>query len=201
MGESLESAFWTLALAGTLVFAVKLALMFMGMNDDGGDLDLDMDADLDGGIDFGHDHDVGHDHAHDDSTRAFNLLSVQSLACLAMGAGWMGLAAQKSLRMAPLEAITIALGFGLALVYLMGLLLRKARNLESSGTLDLRNAVGRSGTVYMRITAGGVGQVQIVIQGRLATVEARSVATEIVTGTRVQVDSVDANGTLVVSPV
>ncbi|MCB9832340.1 MAG: hypothetical protein H6807_07690 [Planctomycetes bacterium] len=209
MADSLEMTLWSLAILGTIIFVLKLAMMFVGM-DGHGDGDLDH-----GGADFGDhgdgdfgdhgdgdfgDHDVSHDHGSEDSTSAFNLLSLQSLACLAMSVGWMGLGMMRSFQSPGWLALTVAAVFGLLMVWFMGFLLRKARRLESSGTLDLRNAVGRSGTVYLGIPKGGVGQVQVVVQGRLATLEARSELDLLPTGTKVLVSSVDPNGTLVVSP-
>lgn len=186
MGEGLEFIFWCLAIGGTTVFVLKLVLMFVGFDGaEDADFDLDMDVDAD---------DVS------DSTTAFNLLSLQAVASLCMGAGWMGLTALKTFELSEARSIGLGLAFGVGLVFLIGKLMQLTRQLESSGTLDIGKAVGRSGTVYLRIPPDGTGQVQLVLQGRLVTVDARTGDAELPTGTKVKVQSVDAGGTLVVKP-
>lgn len=180
MGEGLEFVFWCLAIIGTITFTLKLIMLFAGF-------DHDVDHDLG---------DVGHD---GDSTAAFNLLSIQSVSCLAMGTGWMGLFVYKSLELGTYQSWSVGVAFGLGLVFLSGKLMQLALGLESSGTLDLNKAVGTSGTVYLNIPATGHGQIQIAIQGRMVTVDARSENEAIPTGTKVMVESVDSKGMLVVS--
>ena len=201
MGEGVEFVLWCLAIGGTALFLIKILLLFMGA-DHGGDADGGF-GDM-GGHDIGG-HDVGDvDHGdahHGDSTTAFNLLSIQSLATLAMGTGWMGLAAMRSLHLGDAAAVLLGLAFGIAMVFMMGKLLLKARQLESSGTLDVQEALGQTGSVYLSIPEGGKGQVQIVVQGRLVTLDARSPGAAIPTGTKILVEEVDSTGVLVVAPV
>ena len=183
MGEGLEYTFWCMAIVGTIVFVFKLVMLFLGLDSDG---DADVDFDADG-----------------DSTAAFHYLSVQSVACLAMGTGWMGLVALVSLELGALHSWSIGIAFGVALVFASAKLMQWALRLESSGTLDLQNALGQVGTVYLNIPADGQGQVQVVVQGRLVTVDARSSGGAIPTGDKVRVESVDSAGsigTLVVTP-
>ena len=196
MGEGLELVFWIVAISGSAIFVLKTALMMMGGDvDDGGDLDLDV-SDVDGAdVDLS---DAGH---HDGSTSAFNLLSLQSLAIFAMGGGWMSLASLKTFELGNVESIFVGSAFGLLLVYCVGKLLLKARLLESSGTLNVKNAVGQTGTVYLGIPSGGRGQIQVEVQGRLVTLGATTKGDAIATGKRVRVEGVEGSATLVVVPV
>jgi membrane-bound ClpP family serine protease len=84
---------------------------------------------------------------------------------------------------------------------MVGLLLRKVKRFESYGTLNLENAIGKIGTVYLSIPANsnGEGQIQIEVQGRLTTLDAKSVGEEIKTGRKVLVYDVK-DGKLLVSP-
>ena len=68
------------ALAGAAVFVIKMGLMALG-----GFADIDADADVDVDVDLGDAVESG------DSTEAFNLLSIQSIAAFFMGFGWGGL--------------------------------------------------------------------------------------------------------------
>ena len=70
-----QALFFTVpALLGTVVFVARLIMMSLGGGDAGG-----------------HDGDLAHTGDSADSTHAFNLLSVQSIAAFLMGFGWGGL--------------------------------------------------------------------------------------------------------------
>ena len=94
-----------------------------------------------------------------------------------------------------------AAGFGFFCVFLLGKMLQQAMRLESSGTLDNRKALGKTGKVYVSIKADRPGQVQLEVQGRLVTLEARSADGDLDTGTTIRVNEVDSSGVLVVSAV
>ena len=67
------------AVIGSALFLVRVVLMLVG----GAGLDLDFDTDHDGVVE------------HADSSEAFKVLSIQTLAAFAMGFGWGGLAAYR----------------------------------------------------------------------------------------------------------
>jgi hypothetical protein len=186
----METSFWVLAIVGTVVFLLKLILMFLGMDGDHGSGDAGGDAH--GLLDA--------DAGDDQSTSAFAFLSLQSLATFFMGAGWMGLVAIKTWRLDLMAASLLSIFFGAILVFLLGKLLQAAFRLESSGTLDLRQAKGKIATVYARIPDSGSGQVQVEVQGRLMTLTARSSGGPIPTGRSVQVSGVGGDGVLIVAP-
>jgi membrane protein implicated in regulation of membrane protease activity len=186
---------WALALGGTTLFVLKMAMLLVGghgfgEHDDGSFADVHV-GDQPGGSHDGH-------HHPDASKLAFQFFSIQALAVLAMGAGWMGLAV---LRGGGANEVAVAGGllFGVALVLLMGKLMQKARALESSGTVDVNRAVGQRGTVYLTIPRGGRGQVQVVVQERLMTLDARTTGADLPTGSKIRVDRVE-DRVLVVSP-
>ncbi len=188
--DTLTTSFWVLAILGTTVFVLRLGMMFLGLGDhDYGDVS---DADIGGDVDLD-----GHGH---DSMHAFTFLSLQSIATFFMGSGWMGLVALKSWDLDRMGATLCAVGFGVFCVLLLGKLLQQAMQLESSGTLDKRQALGKVGNVYARIPERGQGQIQVEVQGRLVTLAARSENGTIDTGTSVVVEDVDGSGVLVVSP-
>jgi hypothetical protein len=57
-------------------------------------------------------------------------------------------------------------------VYLLIKILSSLAHLESSGSLDMMNAIGQEGVVYLSIPADGSGQIQISIQGRMQIFDA-----------------------------
>ncbi len=83
-------------------------------------------------------------------------------------------------------------------------IMRAMMSMRDSGTLDLNNAVGQGATVYVTIppTGEGRGQVEILIQGRLATLQAVSDHLyPLAPQTPVEVTSIRAGNLLVVKPV
>jgi membrane protein implicated in regulation of membrane protease activity len=74
--------------------------------------------------------------------------------------------------------------------------------LQSEGTLDVWNALGKEGTVYLTIPPTGKGIVQINVQDTLRELSAVSKdKTEIKTGERIVVVDIVGGSTLVVSNV
>jgi membrane protein implicated in regulation of membrane protease activity len=183
--------FWALAVGGTVLFVLKMAMLLVGGHGFG-------DHDDGGGFADAHSGDE-HGHSETDSSKlAFQFFSLQAIAILAMGMGWMGLAVLWG-GGATEVAVVGGAAFGVALVLLMGKLMQKARALESSGTVDVNRAVGQRGTVYLTIPRGGRGQVQIVVQERLMTLDACTTGADLPTGSKIRVDRVE-DRILVVSP-
>ncbi len=205
MPSGMDKFFWVLAVGGTTIFALKTITLLLTGHGAGDGADVghgDLGHGGHGGP--GHDGQTGHadsaQSAGHGSSWAFQFFTVQSLAVFAMGAGWMGLAAQEFFARSEAEALAAAVLFGVALAALLIKLLMKMRGLETSGTLNVRNAVGSTGVVYLTVPPEGAGQVEIVLQGRLVTWDAVSAAAPVPTGARVVVDSIDAAGRLVVLP-
>ncbi len=148
-----------------------------------------------GGMD--HDGDFSADGVHDSGLGIF---SFRGITAFFLGFGWTGVIALKA--GLPLGA-AIALGIldGGLLMIAIFFLMRSMMRLQSSGTLDYANAVGEVATVYVTIPADGKagGQVEVMIQGRLSTVEAIHHGNERLTqGTKVKVVELVGRSTLVV---
>lgn len=171
----LEKFFLLCAIFGGVVFIFKLALQFIGA-----------DTDLDGGVDMGH-VDTGHlDHA--DSDLSFKILSLQGLTAFFMMFGLTGLTIARGFGLGALIASVGATAVGLGTAWVIAKLMTMMIGMQSSGTLDVKNAVGQEGTVYLTIPADGIGKVQIDIQNRLQEFEAVSNDnTEIKTGKQIKV--------------
>lgn len=182
----LELVFVTCAVVGTALFVVRLVLMFLGA----GHHDVADVSGADGDL-TGH-HDVS------DSNVSFKALSIQGVTAFLMLFGLVGWALVRQGNATPLWALAGGTAGGLATVWVMKEIFQMAGSLESSGTMDLRNAVGQEGTVYLAIHPGQTGKVQITIQGRLAVLNAMAAGQEeIPTGQTVRVARVTAD-TLVV---
>ena len=124
---------------------------------------------------------------------SFKALSFQGLTAFFMMFGLVGWAMIRESRYsAPISSLAAAAA-GIGTVWLLKFLFESAGKLQSSGTLNLNNAIGREGTVYLTIRPGQVGKVQIAIQDRLETLDATTEQTdEIKTGQRVKVVKLSA---------
>jgi membrane protein implicated in regulation of membrane protease activity len=176
----IDTVFLWAAILGGGTFAIRTVLQLLGV---GGDH----------GTDF---HD-GHSGA--DADAGFRVLSLQGLSAFFMMFGLVGLALVRESGAPPELALGIAVIPGLMSVWLIALLFRWMGRLQSSGTLNIYSAIGQEGSVYLTVPRDGIGQVQVVVQGRLGVFEAREQeGLEVATGTRVRVVGIAAGDVLVV---
>ena len=100
-------------------------------------------------------------------------------------------------------AVLIAVASGALAMVLTALILKSFLRLQCNGTLDVRNAVGLSGTVYLTIPPARteVGKVTLLLQDRLTQIDAvTDCQTPIKTGAEVIVIGVSGKTTLIVQP-
>lgn len=168
------------------------------------------DADGHLGGDLAHDvpHGVGpdadaHGHAgHDGSEGLFvKWLSFRTIVACLTFFGLAGLAAQHA-GVSDAAGLGIALVAGTAAIVAVALLMATLSRLQSGGNLDLRNAVGRVGKVYLRVPPKGEGhgKVSVEVQGRFAEVVAVSAGPSIPTGADVRVVALVSPETVEVAP-
>jgi len=103
-----------------------------------------------------------------DSDLAFKALTFQGIMAFFMMFGLVGYALMNSGQEETLAAIGGIVAGGISL-YLVGKMFEGFRQLEMHGNVDIKNAIGATGSVYSRIPADGVGQVQVTFQGKLQT--------------------------------
>ena len=202
--SGLEGLFLVCAAAGGLLFVVRLVLQFVGGDAAGHhDVSSAMDAahaDIgdasfhDAGTDF---HDV--DANIHDSYLSFKILSFQGLTAFFMMFGLVGLAMMKQTGQGPVPSLFAAIAAGVGTVWIIGLIFREAGALQVSGNINLRNAVGQEGEVYLTIPSSGTGKARVTVQERMRIYDAVSTGSEqIKTGQRVRVIDVTPQDVLVV---
>jgi len=171
-------AYALMAVVGTLLFVIRLSLTLLFGVD--GDIDLDGDA-----LDHG---------------SGFALFSVLSIVSFFMGAGWAGLASQVEWGQSTAVSALVAGGFGGFLMLLSSALMLGATKLTHEVTYELKDAIGKTGTVYMAVPAKGegAGQVRISVSGRSMTVDAVSSAGKLEAFSDIVVTAVRDDKTLVV---
>lgn len=187
------------AIIATIFFSIRLIMSFFGAG-----LDLGHDA-LNAGLDiFGADP-TDLDALHSDPTDAFQWLSLQSLAAFVMGFGWGGLAAYRGSGWSPFMSVLVGIAVGVAMVWVLGMLLRTIYRLQVTGNIAADAAVGIEGDVYLSVPAtdaakgAGLGKVRVVIDRRQRLYNAISDAGEIPTHARVRVLRVNPDNSLTVT--
>jgi hypothetical protein len=148
--KGFELILWCIALLFSLLFVLQtIVSFFIGGNDD-------IDS-------FG-------DDGHGDGSGFFTLRNMVAFFTMF---GWTGLAAYKS-GIPNAWVVVIAVAAGVLTVYMLYFIMQRASRLRQSGTLQMKNAVSQVGETYLRIPAsrGGMGKVQIQVQGRLMELDA-----------------------------
>jgi len=197
--SGIEKLYLVCAVIGGILFVVRLVLQFVG-GDGGGDYDaggadiadIDVDGDVGGHLD-------GDMH---DAYLSFKILSFQGLTAFFMMFGLVGLAMSRQTGHNATTCLVVATGAGLGTVWIIGLIFRKAASLQASGNINLRNAIGQEGEIYLTIPNAGTGKAKVTVQDRLRIYNAVSKdKTEIKTGQRVRVVEVTPQDVLVVENV
>ena len=180
----IDTVFLGCAVLGGGTFVIRTVLQFLGV---GGD-------DADAGSDI--------DDVHADADAGFRVLSLQGLSAFFMMFGLVGLALVRQNGVPATLALAVAAAAGAASVWLIGRIFGFMAKLQSSGTMNMYSAIGEEGSVYLTLQRGGVGQVQVAVQGRLGVFEAREQdGKEIATGRRVRVVGVAGGDVLVVQAI
>jgi hypothetical protein len=171
-----DSVFFLCAVLGGGVFVIRTLLQLVGFGADTDDLHHDADA-------------------------GFRILSLQGLSAFFMMFGLVGLALVRESKIGEAPALGIAALAGVGSMWLIGKLFGMMTKLQSSGTLNMQNAIGQSGTVYLTVPKSGRGKVEVVVQGRLGVFEATThLGGDIATGARVRVVAIESGDTLIVEP-
>ena len=187
--------FYGIGILATLLLVIQLIMTMLGLGDDGAadGMDADFGDGADGTMDGG-------DSEHGDG---LSLISTRTIVAFLAGFGWTGAMARGGDLGLPL-AVIAAVAVGFVLMLMVFWLMRALYSLRQSGSLDYHNAIGEMGTVYVKIPprGEGSGQIQLVVQGRLATVAATTESTEsILSGIQVKVVKLQAGNTLQVETI
>jgi len=192
----IEIIYWGATIIGGTLFILRTILMLVWAGLDTHDFEPPPEADLFAGQDV---HiDTQSMEIHPDSDFSFRLLSMQGLTAFFMMFGLVGLALVKAHLATPLTILGGGAA-GLLAVWLISLVFFQMRRLGSDGTIDIHNAIGQNGSVYLPIPAVGTGQVQVTVQGALKIMDAVSKDGQTFkTGEAIQVTGVLDQKTLIV---
>ena len=186
-----ETIYTICAVAGGVLVLLQVILQALGMfaetDFDGGGADVDVDAHVDG-VDADTD---GHGNVF------FGILSFKALCAFAALFGLTGLI-MFSRSDDLLVRVGVSVAAGVAGMVAVAMMMRGLARLHSSGTVKISNAVGKTGSCYLRIPADGtgLGKVTLEIQERSMQFDARTEGEEIATGSRIRVVAIDGDDTL-----
>jgi len=176
----METLFLVCAGAGGAFLVLQILAGALGIGGDHADA---------GHHDFGHHTDAGHDHG--DGNWFLGLLTFRSV-CAAVAffglggltAGYYGLPDTARMAAAALS--------GFAALYLVATLMKMLHRLKADGAVRIGRAVGRTGTVYLRVPGqkAGPGKVTLNLQNRTVELEAFTAADELPTGAPIRVVAV-----------
>ncbi len=192
-----------IAAPATLVLVIQTLLSVAGL---AGEHDLDgseHDVGHDGAHGFEHDQSGGgeHDSGHDNGASGLRLLTLRGIVAFLAVYGWGALAISRAGH--PwLAAVGFGLLMGFAAMLLVAAVMKLFLAMQSNGAIELENAVGLGGTVYLTIpgAGGGKGKVNVLLQERYAEFDAvTEEAAPIATGSEIVVTGVTEDGMLIVA--
>ncbi len=180
--DLLMKSVWCVAFVTSLVFIIQSVMTFSGMDSDGG---MDVNVDMDGAD--------GGDHG------PFQLFTFRNLVNFLLGTSWAMIAFNGVFSSNGLW-VAVSIIVGVLLVAAVMMIFRFFSRMEQSGNIDLKNAVGCKGNVYLKIPAAkkGEGKVQIAVQGAVREYDALTEGEELETGAPVVVKKVINDNTLLV---
>jgi len=208
------------AIPMTVVMLLQLVLMIIGIGPSGeSDSDTDDGAANDSaGIDHsayevaipghghgdghGNGHGNGHGHSHGNGNSIWKIFTIRGIVAFFALGGWAGLAALTA-GIPALWSIQIALLSGAAAMLLASVVIRFALKMQSSGNIDLRNALSHEAEVYITIPPlrENKGKVTMILQERFVELDAvTDCETAIKSGGKVLVTGLAEPGCLIVRP-
>lgn len=172
---------WCISLTASLIFVVQTILTFIGMDSDaGGSADFDGSTSIDGEF-------------------PFQLFTFRNFVNFFLGFGWTAIAFNNAISNKWVLLI-VSIFVGLLLVGAVMYLFYLMSRMEQSGNINIQNAVGCKGNVYLKIPEKriGEGKVQISIQEAIREYNAVTNGDMLPTGTPIKVTEIINEDTLLV---
>lgn len=208
--DLLHQVFYLIAIPFTVILVLQTILLLIGLGHDS-DTDIDTDHDFDHDLDHDYDHaldhdanhdfgdDAGHDHTGAQHAQGLRMLTLRGIVAFMAVSGWTGVSLL-DLGAAPGLAVAGAAVAGLLAMLLVAWFMKTMTRLQQDGTLDLQNAVGLTGEVYIPITPEQKGKITLLLQERLCEMDAAG-SEPMKTGQRVKVIRVTDDNTAIVQPI
>lgn len=183
-----EMVLFIIAASSTIILVLQTIFAFAGTGDD---VDMADGSEVESG---------GNETFDAQGLRLFTVRGVVAFLCLG---SWIGFIAMQA-GIHEFIALLFAAAAGTAGLFGIAKLMQFLMGLHQDGTLKLANAIGQTGTVYIRIPEAekGVGKVNVTVQERFCEFDAVTESSEAIkTGERVYVTDVRTGNVLVVERV
>lgn len=151
---AMQKVYWMIAIPFSIIFILQLIISFFS-----GDGGHDASA---------HDGDSGDT----DHGIPFQFFTLKNMIAFFTIFGWAGIASLNN-GISPITAIIISIISGLFMMLIMASIFYFMSKMTESGNFEIRNALNKTGTVYIPVPAGrkGKGQVQIKVQNSLREID------------------------------
>lgn len=166
---------YCVAIPATLILVIQTILSLLGGFEGGAGVDFSDTSGIDfnGGSDIGEISDAADmgssNHFSDGGNPAdfsiMSMLSLQGIVTFLTVMGWTSIVAIGSGTPA-FPGILVGAALGLLAMYAAAKMIHASRKLTENGTLNLSNAIGETGRVYIPIPASGTGKITMNVQGR-----------------------------------
>ena len=216
---------YCIALPSTLLLLIQTLLALFGMHDGGAGFDVSDTSgiDFDGGgmhggfdvpadmssVDLSHDLTLGHDASGGHSVDGGNpgdfssmrMFTLQTIVAFLTVFSWTTIVAMHGGLPTGL-AFGIGLALGFIVMFAVAKIVQLSARLAENGTLDVRNCLGLTGTVYIPVPPKGQGEgkVNVTVQGQLRELSAVTVGEEMLkTGTQGRITDIRGDTVVVES--
>lgn len=180
----MRQVFFCLAIFFSLIFAWQFIMALIGLT-----ADADFDA-----SETSHTAGDSADHAGEGTMIAFKLFSIRSIVAFLLLFSWAGflfLADEGSIHFSYIKAMLYSALWGIVAMVLVSWLFWQLLRMQETGNASIQTSLNTHGEVYMDIKDGKLGQVRIMMSGRLCCVAARSANNEnLPAGTKVLVKKI-----------
>ena len=140
-----------------------------------------------------------HADSNDSSGIMFEMFSLQSISIFVMSFSWMGFLARTKWYLGFVFIILISLIFAFAMMFLLAYLMFKMKGLNDIKEFDIYECIGSCGKAYTNLKPNEIGQVQIVADGKLMTMNAINKSNEAISSFKPIIVTNIEDDTLIVS--
>lgn len=209
--SQVQQVLYCIAIPSTLILVLQMLLTIVGGASDGGiDVSdtsgLDMPAELDTDAVFDADFDadtadvdIGHDGGNPADFGTLRLFTLQTVITFLTVFSWVSIVCIGS-KLGTLVSMLIGTLCGLVMMFVVAKIIQLSTKLAENGTLNLKNAIGETASVYLTIPAcgGGEGKITMELQGRFCEFDAITEEPDAIgTGTQVLVTDVQGDALVV----
>ncbi|AIO19118.1 hypothetical protein KQ51_01241 [Candidatus Izimaplasma bacterium HR1] len=173
----LSNAYFYIAVGSSAFFILQSIFTFIGIGDNF-EIDADFDAEVDVDVDIA-----------DGISMTMHLFTIRGIISFFMVFGWTGFILTNAGEIGGVGIFFISLTTGTIMLFLIAMVYYLFEKLSQEGNVDLKQAIGKQGSVYIPIPKRneGIGKVQIVLSESLKTLDAMAKDNAISTGSQVRV--------------